>query len=366
MIQKCETKLALFGLSYIHDSRLNRLFHDGKVTMKRPEEDPDSWFNLMVVHQNRADRGPKNYLPDEILPSFLDLVIWGHEHDCHIEPEPNKTNNFYISQPGSSVATSLAAGEALQKHCGLLLINKNKFDMRPIKLETVRPFVFDSITLSDHTEEIDEGNGDKIQNIQAFVAKRIEEMIKKSESQINKNNPVQPKQPLIRLNIVFNDESQMFHGSRFGQQYSDRVANPNDIISFRKFKKRIKMDAIEFDKNALNDAYNKEAGDKDEIRVEDIVHRYFEDVDDANQLKVFSTESLSEMCRRIILKDDTDTPDKIVDFYYEKLCEHLKSNLPRDEDIKDEIANFKLTKSNDLFGPMLTVCLLSLLFFVFY
>ena len=45
----------------------------------------------------------------------IDLVIWGHEHDCRIVPEPVAGKRYYISQPGSSVATSLAEGESLEK-----------------------------------------------------------------------------------------------------------------------------------------------------------------------------------------------------------------------------------------------------------
>lgn len=44
-----------------------------------------------------------------------DLVIWGHEHDCRIVPEAVAEKPYWISQPGSSVATSLAEGEALEK-----------------------------------------------------------------------------------------------------------------------------------------------------------------------------------------------------------------------------------------------------------
>jgi len=63
-------------------------------------DDASAWFCLMVLHQNRADRGPKNYLPEEILPEFLDLVIWGHEHDCRIDPEQCATKKIFVSQPG--------------------------------------------------------------------------------------------------------------------------------------------------------------------------------------------------------------------------------------------------------------------------
>jgi double-strand break repair protein MRE11 len=45
----------------------------------------------------------------------VDLVMWGHEHDCRIIPEPVAGKPYYVTQPGSSVATSLADGEALEK-----------------------------------------------------------------------------------------------------------------------------------------------------------------------------------------------------------------------------------------------------------
>ena len=51
---------------------------------------------------------------------FFDPVLWGHEHVCLIEPEyvhqgvmdeGGEEKGVYISQPGSSVATSLSDGE---------------------------------------------------------------------------------------------------------------------------------------------------------------------------------------------------------------------------------------------------------------
>lgn len=54
----------------------------------------------------------------------IDLVVWGHEHDCRITPEPVAGKNYYITQPGSSVATSLADGEALPKYVQVPLCGK--------------------------------------------------------------------------------------------------------------------------------------------------------------------------------------------------------------------------------------------------
>lgn len=49
---------------------------------------------------------------------------------------------------GSSVATSLCEGEEKPKHIGILKVYKKEFQLEPIKLKTVRPFVMDTIVLS--------------------------------------------------------------------------------------------------------------------------------------------------------------------------------------------------------------------------
>lgn len=53
LLQKGTSKLALYGLGNVRDERLNRTFQKKKVKMFRPREDMNSWFNLMVIHQNR-------------------------------------------------------------------------------------------------------------------------------------------------------------------------------------------------------------------------------------------------------------------------------------------------------------------------
>jgi hypothetical protein len=75
-----------------------------QVKMLRPRENQDEWCSVFVLHQNRVDRGPKNYVAEEMLPDFLDLVIWGHEHECRITPEWNSQRQFYVCQPGKLVA----------------------------------------------------------------------------------------------------------------------------------------------------------------------------------------------------------------------------------------------------------------------
>ena len=77
----------------------------------------------------RAQHGERNHIPATYLPSFLDLVLWAHEHESRPEPEYQSIDDevgemhdgefddkgFYIYQPGSSVATSLCEGEVPPK-----------------------------------------------------------------------------------------------------------------------------------------------------------------------------------------------------------------------------------------------------------
>lgn len=55
----------------------------------------------------------------------INLVVWGHEHDCRIQPEPVAGKEYLITQPGSSVATSLADGEAIPKLVPHVLVSSS-------------------------------------------------------------------------------------------------------------------------------------------------------------------------------------------------------------------------------------------------
>ncbi len=56
----------------------------------------------------QGQAGPQQYVPESMFDDSIKLVVWGHEHDCRIWPEKVEGKVYYITQPGSSVATSLA------------------------------------------------------------------------------------------------------------------------------------------------------------------------------------------------------------------------------------------------------------------
>lgn len=183
----------------------------------------------MVLHQNRAcNRGTKNFIPDSVLPTFLDLVIWGHEHDSYIEPLEN-TENVYISQPGSSVATSLSEGESIPKRVGVLRVYRKKFDMAPIELKTVRPFIFEELPLvSMPPADGINSAADYQKRAMQQVATHVDDMIERANNLGRQADLI----PLIRLKVLYRDERLVFNGIRFGQKYVKKVANPEDMIKF--------------------------------------------------------------------------------------------------------------------------------------
>lgn len=72
--------------------------------------DDEDWFSILVLHQNRTPRGPKNFIPESMIPGFIRLVIWGHEHDCKIIPEEIVDTTTFISQPGNYCVIFLRHG----------------------------------------------------------------------------------------------------------------------------------------------------------------------------------------------------------------------------------------------------------------
>ena len=182
LMQKGTTKLALYGLGSIRDERLHRMFCDKNVQMLRPKETQDEWFNMFVIHQNHAKRGPKNYIPEQFLDDFLDLVFWGHEHDCKIDPTWNGQQNFYVTQPGSSIATSLSEGETGTKYIGLLQVNNKNFKINKIPLKTVRQFYMKDIVLADTT--IDADDPECAKRVRDYCAEHVERLLESAGEEL--------------------------------------------------------------------------------------------------------------------------------------------------------------------------------------
>ena len=134
LLQKGTSRLAMYGIGNVKDQRMHFELRSNRVRMYMPK-DKDDWFNVLIIHQNRyalplehsmrfrrlillnlsVNHGPQKSVPEGMFDDSIDLVVWGHEHDCRVIPETVVGKKYRITQPGSSVATSLADGESLDK-----------------------------------------------------------------------------------------------------------------------------------------------------------------------------------------------------------------------------------------------------------
>jgi double-strand break repair protein MRE11 len=284
LLRKGETKLALYGLGWIRDQRLHQMMASkGNVKWIRPGSSDEktplaNWFNLMLIHQNRVSHAPKNSISERHLPSWMDLVVWGHEHECLIEPQ--LFDGVSVSQPGSSVTTSLVEAESGTKKICILELKPGKekkdppqWRLLPVPLQTTRPYAFKNVSLAEQEELVNEeedGGGQDQEAIENFLMITVNGMIK--EAMQNAASGVKKlaqlnQLPLIRLRVDLTGGFQSINVQKFGQKFVGKVANPSDMLLFYKSKKKRggnnKDEEDEFNEGMMKENINGEDDEED-------------------------------------------------------------------------------------------------------
>lgn len=248
LIKKKGVIVALYAIGAIRDERFNRMWKDGKVSFVRPPDDNDTYFNILIMHQNRdKGRGSKNCVHESMIPDWITLVIWGNEHECVGDFQDSLTGNFRVYQPGSSVATSLAYTESSEfpKKFGVLDVTTNKrFRYKLHNYLQLRPFVYDTIVLRDKLNPQDTKVEEKAKDLLGKKVKELIQLARESSESVANSYPGadlthrvhDPSLVLVRLRV----ESEGFAAlnvQRFGQKFVGNVANPSDLLLFSRTKK---------------------------------------------------------------------------------------------------------------------------------
>ncbi|GFR39960.1 hypothetical protein Agub_g38, partial [Astrephomene gubernaculifera] len=326
LLEKGSTRICLYGLGNIRDERLGRSFQTpGCVQWQRPAPSPgyppDGWVNLLVLHQNRVAHSAlgKACVREEHLPAFLDLAVWGHEHECRPDPVSLKGEGEarYVVQPGSTVATALSEGESRPKHALLLEVRGAQFRLQKFRLRSVRPFVFGGVALREVRPPL---LPEDTEGVTRFLTGKIQEMISRAAAA----NPPPPLPapsdgspsasaspasllPLIRLRVDYTGFSTV-NSQRLGQRFVGRVANPQDMLLWTKAASR-KLKG-EGDSSSAAAAYG-EAGDGegggflrpdalDQSRIEDLIRQHL----GSNALEVLPDDELAVALHNFVEKDD--------------------------------------------------------------
>lgn len=349
LLQKGKTKLALYGMSNVRDERLFRTFRDGKVTFYTPSIQHQDWFNLMTVHQNHHAHTETGYLPESFLPEFMDLIVWGHEHECLIDPRLNAETSFHVMQPGSSVATSLVAGESVAKHAAIVSIKGKDFTVEKHRIKTVRPFVVREIVLQDDPDfkklaTKKENKADITRLLMKIVTELIEEAraewvsIQDEPPETDEDIPL----PLIRLRVEYTaPEGGKFdveNPQRFSNRFVGKVANGNDVVQFYRKKTggggKKKTGHDQPDEKALADIT------MDNVKVSKLVQEFLS----AQSLKILPQAPFGDAVNQFVDKDDKNAMQVFVD---QSLAGQVQTLLSLEEDPEDGDLESAMMKYKD-------------------
>ncbi|PVF95145.1 DNA repair exonuclease [Serendipita vermifera] len=345
LLGKGDTKLAMYGVGNVKDQRMHYQLRHNKIKMYTPH-DKDDWFNIMLLHQNRVKRGgnPDNTIPEGMFDDSIDLIVWGHEHDCRIQPEEVAGKRYYITQPGSTVATSLADGESLTKHCALLEIQGKAFEITPIVLRTVRPFKMGTVILSEAADEENLNVNDRME-INTFLKRRINEMIVEATREFRERNAdlgkaIPSMLPLIRLRVDTTGIPEMSNPQRLGLEFQGKIANPRDVIHFIRTKARntkniINQPELSIDQLDLNP---KEKVDK--VRVGQLVEEYLK----AQEMRLLEPADMNEAIENYVEKEDSHA----ISMFLKGREKNARKGVPERDDLnEDEIVEALLATTGE-------------------
>ncbi|PTB63657.1 DNA repair exonuclease, partial [Trichoderma citrinoviride] len=340
LLQKGDTKLALYGLSNVRDERMFRTFRDHKVKWFRPGQQTGEWFNLLAVHQNHHAHTATSYLPENVLPDWLDLVVWGHEHECLIDPTKNPETGFHVMQPGSSVATSLVPGEAVQKHVAVVSVNSKSFKVDKIPLKTVRPFVTREISLSQ--EKRFKGLDKKLDNkheVTIRLMEIVEEMIATANAeweaiQTDEEALEERPLPLIRLKVEYSapdgGDFECENPQRFSNRFQGKVANTNDVVYYYRKKKTSKANSAQLIEPLGDDA-------TEMVKVENLVNELLA----KQSLKVLPQGPFGEAVNQFVAKDDNHAMELFVSEHLSGQVRQMLGLESDDEDLNHAMELYK-------------------------
>ena len=124
LFTKGNVRTALYGINYTDEEELNCLLQNKTVQFELPPGKEKSWFKILVLYRQLRKREKDNFTLDEsLLPSWMDLVIFGGNKPCHYQRKYSFAGDFDFVESGHCVVTDYTdAQETGPKAAGLLKI----------------------------------------------------------------------------------------------------------------------------------------------------------------------------------------------------------------------------------------------------
>ncbi|OAF64703.1 Double-strand break repair protein MRE11 [Intoshia linei] len=331
ILKKGNTQVAIYGLGNIKDTVLFELFLNGKVVFDKPDNYYDH-YNIFVLHQNRAVHGKKNYIPENVIPEFIDLVLWGHEHECLIDMVPLGPSSVYITQPGSTVITALSQGEETPKHVGILEVNGKKGNMMSIQLKTSRIFLMKDVSTDDVMDDDEYSAMSQSDILKNFCRSHIQKMIQDYSKKLENGfylprEPIDLK-PLLRLRVFYKPEENIIDSKRISLEFQKNVANGESIVMFAK-----KRDL----KNSESNTVKFRSYEETNHDIIELTKKRLMDLDEENNLCVLNIDTISTSLSEFIAKYEKDSIKNALSKSLKAIQTHLKLREVVSENLKKEI-----------------------------
>ena len=294
-------------------------------------------YTLNLHSHSYTDTG---YLPEEFIPDFVDLVVWGHEHECKIHPQHNPQTGFDVMQPGSSIATSLDKSEAEPKHVAIVSVTGREYRSEAIRLKSVRPFKTRAIVLAEDPVakkliRKDDHRTELTRRLVEFVDKLIDEANAEWRVEQDRGSEEKPPKPLVRLRVectppegergIFDCENPQ----RFSNRFQGRVANTNNVVLFHRSKRASRRAAATAD---IPDELSLEHGATlESVKVDKLVKDYL----DEQSLKILPQNRFGDAVTLFVDKGDKTAVEDFVKNSLNASVKHLL-NLGSDDEEEEE------------------------------
>jgi double-strand break repair protein MRE11 len=133
-----------------------------------------------------------------MIPEWMDLVIWGNEHEAIPRLVESLVGTYRIYQPGSSVVTSLCDRESISfpKSMGLIEIRRTReFRLTTLPFTQLRLFKYAEVTLSDERFGLDPNDPKVEEKIKKALIRHVGQLIKSTLEEYKDKLPVLTNQP---------------------------------------------------------------------------------------------------------------------------------------------------------------------------
>jgi double-strand break repair protein MRE11 len=229
----------------------------------------------------------------------------------------------------------------MHRHCALLEVQGKNFEITPIVLRTVRPFKLAEVILTQVAEEEGLDLTDKIE-INKYLKAKINQLITQANEEFAERNtdaedPPEPMLPLIRLKVSRSvgpypvtlspyrssydtgltsaqvdttGVAEMSNPIRFGQEFTGKIANPRDVLSFFRSKRSALKKKIQIDQPSLSiDDPELSISEKlSRVRVQTLVKEFLA----AQEVQLLAENGMADAIELFVDKDDTHSIEKSV------------------------------------------------------